>query len=156
MNAAAFLLLGALIHTPGIGQESIVDWTARHEGFREHPYRDTRGYATVGYGHRCQGDYRSLTEPEAKRVLIADLQLAQNHAEHVYPDVESKPTPVKFVLVALAFQLGEMGLRRFVRMHAAIDASDYPLAGAELRGSTLYSQCPRRTEDLAAILENAR
>ena len=158
MNAAAFLLLGSILTIPAYGQESLVDWTMRHEGFAESRYNDSRGYATIGYGHRVThngpGSFR-VTEAEAKRTLIADLQLAQDHVTDLCHTIESKPTPVKFVLTALAFQLGKTGLWKFKKMWHAIDANNWGVAATELRDSTLFQQCPRRTGELATILESA-
>ena len=156
MNAAAFLLLGSILTIPAHGQESLVDWTMRHEGFREHPYTDTTGHWTVGYGHKM-GTTTTLrvTQAEAKRTLLADLALAQDHVTDLCHTMESKPTPVKFVLTALAFQIGKTGLWKFKRMWHAIDANNWGVAAKELRDSTLFQQCPRRTGELATILESA-
>lgn len=155
MNAAAFLLLGSIVLVPGYGAESLLQWTMRNEGFRSDPYKDTTGHWTVGYGHRVREGHAPVTETEAKRTLLADLQTAQARAERVIPGIESEPTAVKFVITALCFQVGETGTRKFHLMLAAIHDHHYEVAGSELRSSVLHSQCPRRTEELAVILETA-
>lgn len=159
MNAsAAFLLLGSIVAVPGFSQESLVDWTMRHEGFSDHFYLCPAMKPTIGYGHRVydgENFTHPLTTAEAKRLLLADLQTAQSAVERRFPEVESYPTPVKFVLVALTFQVGPNGAAKFVKFGAAVRAHDYTLAASELRDSTLMTQCPRRTSELAAIMESA-
>lgn len=158
MTPATFLLLGSIVAT-ACGQESLVDWTMRHEGFSAGPYMDTTGHWTHGYGHRIT-DFRiassMVTPAEAKRILLADLQTAQDGVMDLCPTIESKPTPVKFVLTALCFQLGKTGLWKFKKMWHAIDKGSWGLAASELRRSVLFTQCPRRTSELAAIMESAK
>lgn len=60
--------------------EKLVNFTASWESFRSEPYKDARGYWTIGFGHCCYNekpDY-TLTLEQALKLLREDLMQFQN------------------------------------------------------------------------------
>ena len=143
--AAAPLLLCTLL------APDLPDWLCAQEGYRYAPYRDSRGYWTVGYGHRSDG-LMYFSRARALATLEADCETACQGALRVYPDLDDLPSAARFVLIAMAFQLGARGLAGFVDMRAHIGNGNYLLAAGALMRSRFAAQCPARARDLAARL----
>lgn len=131
-------------------------WTADQEGYRDTPYLDTTGTWTIGYGRRCSERSPSVSKRVAREMLMDDLQAAAEGARRVYPDIASLPPAARFVLVAMAFQLGARGLAGFRDMKAAIARDDYAAAAGEIIASRFANQCPARARDLASRLAGAK
>jgi GH24 family phage-related lysozyme (muramidase) len=149
MIAAPLLLCAVLA-------PDLPDWIKAQEGYRYAPYQDARGYWTVGYGHRVRLDSPCMTRKTADLYLADDLEDACHGARSVYLELSLLPPAVRFVLVAMAFQLGPRGLAGFTAMHKALDQDDYIRAAAELMASRFASQCPTRAQDLARRLAGAK
>jgi len=122
----------------------------RDEGCIPTPYRDSRGYWTVGIGRRLN---RPFSQAAIELLFREDLQTAYATAERVagYHDMTE---PRQAVLVNMAFNLGGAGLRTFEQMLGAIARRDYARAAAEIRDSLLASQVGARAERLARQMES--
>lgn len=122
----------------------------RHEGLRLHPYRDTVGKLTVGYGRNL--DDLGITGEEAEALLENDLgrvmrRLAPLPAFRDLDDVRQA------VLINMAFNLGYGGLLKFKRMWAAIEAADYDEAARQMLDSLWARQVGRRATELADMMQ---
>lgn len=152
------LLLIVIAAELSYGSESIEQFTQRHEGLRLKPYHDSRGYLTLGYGHRIPANYTlptAITPEEAQAMLALDLNDADTAVVRLYPDLASHPKDVRFVLTAMAFQLGPVGLGKFAAMRKAIDQRDYAKAAMEILHSRFAQQTPKRAQELAALMYKA-
>lgn len=142
-----------------IARESLEDFTKLHEGLRLKPYHDHLGHLTIGYGHSIPANYTlpiPITLADAQSMLEIDLSAADTAVVRMYPDIDSHPKDVRFVLTAMAFQLGASGLGKFVAMHKAIDRRDYARAAGEIANSRFATQTPKRAHELAAKMMGAK
>jgi len=123
-----------------------------HEGFRARPYRDSRGYITVGYGF-CL-DTWPLTEAEAEVVLAMRLldvihELSEQSWWGTLTDRQQR------AIADMAYNIGVGGVLRFHDMIAAIEARDWDRAAAAMLNSEWARQVGARAEDDAAMLRYA-
>lgn len=85
------------------------DFIAGQEGFRSKTYLDIAGLPTIGYGHKLvPGDgftmASTISEADAKNLLIADMQNAINCVES---SLTSAATPnQEAAMVSLCFNIG--------------------------------------------------
>ena len=93
-----------------------------------------------------------MTLLEAEKTLADDIAKAEQGARRVFPSCDSQPQHVQDVLTELCFQIGQTGMRKFIKFGQAIQASDYALASACLINSRFHKQCPQRCETLAKRL----
>ena len=115
------------------------------EGFRSRPYLDTVGVWTIGYGHALHGrmthevEHMRWSRQTAERQLAVDLADAIHDAT-TFPWFDELDEVRQRVIVELAFNLGRPRLLGFRRMLAAIAATDWERAAAELKDSRWYGQ----------------
>jgi GH24 family phage-related lysozyme (muramidase) len=138
----------------------------RHEGYRAEPYRDTRGFWTVGFGHlihhrdlrqyaphRTLGELlNALSDTDAhERWFREDVARAESDAvRYIGPAWHVLTDARREVLTEMAFQLGGRTLNQFVRLREAIIARNWVRAEAEMLASRWHDQTPRRAKALAA------
>lgn len=135
-------------------------------GARNKPYRDSRGFWTVGIGHKLtEADKRaaggqikplySTAEIEAfwQNDLSRAIQGAKNFC---FPSrLDQMPQEIQALLIDMAFNLGEKGLMGFKRFRAAlVEKGDFLGASKELRDSKWYGQTGRRVRAHVKALEN--
>lgn len=117
------------------------------EGFRAKPYRDSRGFLTVGYGLNLDV---GITEEEASWLLQHRLEKTRAELKHRWHPAAELPAPVVDAIVEAAYQLGVDGLLGFHRMLAALGKHppDYETAIIEARDSPWQRQTPHRVDHL--------
>lgn len=118
------------------------------EGFRSKPYRDTRGFLTVGYG-------LNLDSGISRRVAVAALteQLSELHETLLtYSWYATLDVVRQGVCLDMAFNLGLHGLMAFAHMIAAIERGDWAQAKVELLNSKAARELPSRYAELARLL----
>ena len=131
------------------------------EGFSDTPYKDSRGYWTVGYGHKL-GDSPGpgrYTKEMLRVWLVLDLEKAEDQAKIFLYRKSLNLSPVRFtVLVEMAFILGYVGASKFTQFFAALRAQDWTAACFELRHtargkiSPWYKEEPSRVDKLCSRL----
>lgn len=120
------------------------------EGFRAKPYRDTRGFLTVGYG--CNLD-AGLTEHAATGLLMA--QADEMHlALCAYHWYEALDEARQSVCLDIAFNSGLHGLIGFHNMIDALGRKDWAAAAHECHVQN--PELAGRYEKLAHILLTGR
>lgn len=140
------------------------------EGFRAHPYKDTRGFYTFGYG-RCletnpltAEEYRyllnnghlslAIDESGAEWLMFRELNACESALERMLPFWPALNPARQNVLVEMGFQLGLTKLVKFRQMMAALAVGDYGKAAAEALDSDWAEQTPNRAHALAAQLRD--
>ena len=124
------------------------------EGYRDRPYKDSRGYLTIGYGW--------CLDTSPMRRIEADFRLGNDISEAISECIESIPwfqeigTVRQVVLVNMAFNLGIRGLLRFVKMLEALSHGQNQIAAGEMRNSMYAGQVGQRAERLALMLETGQ
>ena len=131
------------------------------EGFRGHPYRDTVGVWTIGYGctvwngTKVSESTSLVTEPMAHNHMKKDMFTAIADCQFLYPGFEDLSDVEQEVLIHMSFQLGRTKLRKFVKMNAAVERGDVQTWADEMTDSLWWMQTPRPAAALrTALLED--
>lgn len=124
------------------------------EGYVQEVYVDSLGHATGGYGHLLSlGDLRlhpissKLTVNQIVEWFKEDYEEAE-HAVSIYLGSQAVPTPVRNVLINMAFNLGSKNLQEFVDMRKAIEEEDWEGMIDEMEDSRWYRMVGTRAERL--------
>lgn len=132
------------------GSTSLDDSIRGHEGFREHPYLDTKRLWTIGYG-RCletnplsTSEWRYLLSTGALAVSITQEGAGWLMRKELF-QVENECRKLSFwpklndvrrnVILEMAYQMGVSGVRNFKKAIAAMEATDWNRAADELADS---------------------
>lgn len=118
----------------------------QNEGYSKRVYADTRGYLTVGYGHKVnKKDYevgQFIDDEQINRWFRGDLQSAMNCARRY---LKNDYVENEFIVITdMAFNLGCTKLYSFWRLRKHINNHDYVMAAKAIRGSVYYNQVTNR------------
>lgn len=92
------------------------------EGLVLHPYRDTVGVWTAGYGRNLNNGFRP---DEVELMFNNDLREAEAIAKKFAAEAWEKLNPAQqAVVINMAFNLGEKNLFQFVHMRRALRSGD--------------------------------
>lgn len=125
-----------------------------HEGLRLNMYRCPDGRLTIGYGHNLEAS--PITEQVAEQILIDDLAEAISAARRIYGVEFDRFGEVRqSALVDMVINMGEAGVRGFVKTNRLILARQWTAAGKEARRSEWWRQdVPRRAERICRMIES--
>lgn len=118
-------------------------------------YKDSIGYATIGYGHLLKAgeSYPDGLEPiDADLLLAKDIEIAKAGLKSL--DLGRIPQDWQDFLIIMIFQLGLQGVKNFRKMLEAIKLKDWPEAVRQARDSKWYKQTPNRVNDMVYQLKN--
>tara|TARA_B110000114_G_scaffold50110_1_gene53200 strand:+ start:3303 stop:3722 length:420 start_codon:yes stop_codon:yes gene_type:complete len=127
-----------------------VDMLKIHEGYEQYPYTCSMGVVTIGYGRNLES--RGLTEEEAAYLLQCDVKLAEGELLDQYDYYWNLSGERKAVLIDMMVNLGSTRLRKFKKMHLALELRDYSLAAVEMLDSRWARQVGQRSKTLAQIM----
>ncbi|MBI2798981.1 MAG: glycoside hydrolase family protein [Gammaproteobacteria bacterium] len=142
---------------------SLIDDLKRDEGFNGRPYKDTRGYWTIGYGHKLSndvtieyGDALRLanglwTYLQAEQQLLLDIQHAKNELGMAIPWVRLLDSIRSDALINMAFNMGVHGVLGFHRMLDALEAGNWRAAHDEALDSDWRNQVGDRATRIANV-----
>ena len=126
------------------------------EGFRDHVYKDTEGFATIGWGHKVVyednfEEGKTYTKEELQEVFDKDLNNAIGLARQLMEenDVRDLPTTAQHTLTEMCFQLGKSGVSKFRNMWKALQEGNFIGASYEMLDSKWNKQTPNRCKKLA-------
>ena len=128
-----------------------------HEGFIPKIYKDTRGLATIGYGHLVTKQDSFIEdveypEEELYNLFLKDLQKAKNGAEEIVGHLKELHPTAKEIIVEMVYQLGVTGVRRFLKTLLHLENRDYKNASLEMLDSAWRKQTPKRCEKLSKMM----
>ena len=128
-----------------------------HEGFIPKIYKDTRGLATIGYGHLVTKQDPFIEdveypEEELYDLFLKDLQKAKNGAEEIVGHLKELHPTAKEIIVEMVYQLGVTGVRRFLKTLLHLENRDYKNASLEMLDSAWRKQTPKRCEKLSKMM----
>ncbi len=132
---------------------SLKDDIKRQEGLRLKPYIDSVGKLTIGYGRNL--DDVGISEAEANSMLDADLRIAINEVQRLFPWLINLSESRKNVIYNMAFNMGLPTLQKFKNMIAAINCGDYITAADEMLNSKWARQVGIRADELANIMRGS-
>lgn len=131
--------------------KSLQEFLEEHEGRRSKPYKDTRGFMTIGVGINLDA---GLDDEEINWLFDHRAMKAEKQAiSLVGAELWRKLTkPRRYVLISMAFQMGGSGLSKFRMMLAALAVEDYDTAASEMLDSRWANQTPNRARNHADIM----
>lgn len=106
------------------------------EGYRLTAYRDSRGFWTIGYGHKLDQSIdwegHTITAPTADSLLALDVQGASLRAQAL-PEWHALDTDCRQnAVIELVFNMGETTWEKFHHCRDAIEFQDWETAAQEL------------------------
>ena len=122
----------------------------RYEGFSKLPYKCPTGHLTIGYGHNLEN---GISAAAAEFILQEDLARAERAVKDSFPWWWKLDDARQFVLVDMAFNMGQAGLKGFKKMLAAIESGDFDKAAEEMLDSKYGRQVVHRTRLNAEIMK---
>jgi lysozyme len=140
------------------------DRIKEHEGYRNTVYKDSLGFATIGYGHLVtpEDPYKEgieYSKEELDAQFEADFQTAVNNAEILilhHNEITNIVDDAKCVLIEMVFQLGIGGVSKFKKMWEALKKQDYGEASFQMMDSRWAKQTPARARSLAEIMRSCK
>ena len=131
-----------------------------HEGFRDQIYKDSLGFATIGYGHLVLDtdpfiEGQSYPKEHLEKVFDGDFNIAKDNANKLIGDIALNHQ-AKCVIIEMVFQLGIGGVSKFKNMWKALGEGDYQTASEEMLDIRLSKQTPKRAEGLSAIMKSCK
>lgn len=106
--------------------DALVEFTSKQEGFSARAYWDYKQY-TIGYGTRANSSTEVITEAEARKRLLAELNDCAKSVEAFIPDA---PRGVKQAMIDATFNLGTGWQSQ--SLGKALKAGNYTTAAADL------------------------
>ena len=131
-----------------------------HEGFRDQIYKDSLGFATIGYGHLVLDtdpfiEGQSYPKEHLEKVFDGDFNIAKDNANKLIGDIALNHQ-AKCVIIEMVFQLGICGVSKFKNMWKALGEGDYQTASEEMLDSRWAKQTPKRAESLSATMKSCK
>jgi len=130
---------------------------AKYEGVRNNIYKCSRGFITVGLGHKFEKGEKIksyYSDAEINNFFAQDLKEAKVVAQRVFPNFNSHSNEVQILLVSLCFNMGEGGINKFVKFKKAVAVKNYKAAAKELKNSLWFSQVGNRGNHYVQLLNN--
>ena len=131
-----------------------------HEGFVPKIYKDSLGFATIGYGHLVLDtdhfiEGQSYPKEHLEKVFDGDFDTACSNANKLIKDLPLHHQ-AKCVLIEMVFQLGIGGVSKFKNMWKALGEGDYQTASEEMLDSRWAKQTPKRATDLSNVMKSCK
>ena len=138
--------------------DSIISQLQRDEGLRLMPYKDTRGFTTVGYGHNLDASpIPGLSFPislaQALAILGKDVERITRSLVLRLPWVVSLDEARFGVYQNMSFNCGVPKLMEFHHDLADTQAGNYAKAAADMKASLWYTQTGERAVRLCTQME---
>ena len=130
----------------------------KHEGFVPKIYKDSLGFATIGYGHLVlPGEQweegKEYSKEQLEHVFKTDFNNAVGQATGLMDgmDLDDK---AREVIIEMVFQLGVGGVGKFKKMWEALRRKDYGEASFQMMDSRWAKQTPNRAESLSKVMRS--
>jgi lysozyme len=159
--------------------ELVEELLLKHEGYKEYPYKDTKGKLTVGIGRNItdrpitpkEVSYlivkNKITQSEgnninvenrvslhaAKALLEEDVKSLINKMNVSVPCFKNLDMVRQAVLIDMAYNMGMGGLLEFKRTLAAVKDGNYKDAAKDMLESQWSLQVKERATELAKMMK---
>ena len=136
----------------------------KHEGFVPRMYKDSLGFATIGYGHLVTKDDpyvegKEYTKEELEEQFDKDFAEAKKNADILIlhdNGITDLVDDAKCVIIEMVFQLGIGGVSKFKKMWEALKKQDYGEASFQMMDSRWAKQTPSRAKSLSEIMRSCK
>jgi len=131
-----------------------------HEGYRDQVYKDSLGFATIGYGHLIlptdpYEEGATYNKEDLDKVFDGDFNIAYSNANQLIKDLPLHHQ-AKCVIIEMVFQLGIGGVSKFKKMWKALKQNNYQTASEEMLDSRWAKQTPKRAEELSNVMKSCK
>ena len=126
----------------------VVERLKTEEGFRAKPYRDTRGFLTVGYGTNLDAGILHTT---GECMARSELETKLARLRKLWPPFDTMPAYTQIALLDMAYQEGVHGVLGFHDMLAALIAGDCHAAQSAALDSVWARETQKRAEGVASL-----
>ena len=131
-----------------------------HEGFVPKIYKDSLGFATIGYGHLVLATDRfkegvTYKKKDLEEVFDRDFNIAKSNANQLISGLPLHHQ-AKCVIIEMVFQLGIGGVSKFKKMWKALKQNNYQTASEEMLDSKWAKQTPKRAEELSSVMKSCK
>jgi lysozyme len=133
-------------------KKKLLDNLVDDEGFRERPYRDSKGFLTIGFGFNL--DVNGLPLSVALNWLDHTTFQIESQLSNSIPFWDKLNDARKSVLINMAYQMGIGGLLGFHGMLSKLGSKDYASACAEMKDSVWYREFTGRASRLIKIMSS--
>ena len=130
----------------------------KHEGFVPKIYKDSLGFATIGYGHLVLPEEqweegKEYSKEQLEHVFKTDFNNAVGQATGLMDgmDLDDK---AREVIIEMVFQLGVGGVGKFKKMWEALRKKDYGEASFQMMDRRWAKQTPNRAESLSKVMRS--
>jgi GH24 family phage-related lysozyme (muramidase) len=124
----------------------VKEYISDNEGCESIPYIDTKGYWTVGKGHRLPGKpstevMNGISDDLIEDLFEQDIITAHMACKHAFGGFDSFPEDAQIVLIDLAFNMGEgsdtrkTGIEGFDNMQKAVEEKNWNEAAWQMLDS---------------------
>ena len=120
------------------------------EGVRHHPYRDSKGYLTIGCWRNL--DSVGISDDEVDFLLNNDIADAESDARKLVPTFDALSDARKAVVVNMSFNMGFDTFSKFHNTLAAINDGRFYDAAVGMLASAWATQVGDRAQRLAKAM----
>lgn len=143
----------------GINLKVLQDFIAKHEGYVDHVYKDSRGFLTAGIGHLLTGGNFHLGQHISAQQITAwfksDVAKAIAGAKKDMGSAFDKLNEArKIVVIDMVFNLGTSGFGQFHQTIHAMQTGNFAQAATNMLNSLWASQVGNRAKEDAAIMRS--
>ena len=138
--------------------QNLMDRIKKHEGFVNKIYKDSLGFATIGYGHLVLPEEqweegKEYSKEQLEHVFKTDFNNAVGQATGLM-DGMNLDDKAREVIIEMVFQLGVGGVGKFKKMWEALRNKDYGEASFQMMDSRWAKQTPNRAESLSKVMRS--
>lgn len=129
-----------------------------------YPYKDSRGYWTIGYGHLISKTSTAMaskysggiTVGEANRLLKSDIQREYDPFVRMLQrkGATDLPPEIQEALFEMSFNMGTGGVSKFDNMWKYLVAGDYERAAKAMKNSNWAKQTGDRSQRIVDVVYN--
>ncbi|HMG21176.1 MAG TPA: peptidoglycan-binding protein, partial [Kofleriaceae bacterium] len=143
----------------GVNLKTLQDFIAKHEGYVDHVYLDSRGFPTAGIGHLLPaGRYHVGQKISAAQITAWFQQDVSKSIAGAKRDIGSAYDRLdearKMVVIDMVFNLGEGGFGQFHATIHAIQTGNFAQAATNMLQSLWARQVGHRATEDAAIMRS--
>ncbi|WP_428897701.1 lysozyme [Parelusimicrobium proximum] len=120
------------------------------EGERLKLYKCPAGKLTIGIGHNIEDN--GISHAVSEMMFKEDLAEAASAAKKIFLNFAEYSEVKQYILIDMAFNMGERRLRGFKKMIAAMERYDYESVAKEMLDSKWAKQVPSRVQRLVNMM----
>ncbi|MFW6247178.1 MAG: glycoside hydrolase family protein, partial [bacterium] len=127
-----------------------------HEGIALKKYIDSRGYPTIGVGHKIESDEKfpkKISYSKAMELFSEDLIEHTSDAKRL-PFFNQLDSVRKAAIIDMVYNMGVGGVKKFRSMTQYLKEGDYKNAASEILNSRYSEQVGKRAESIAKLIKS--